>query len=31
MRFFYFHCNFQPHYSTLHDMGKLLTKIRHIR
>jgi len=31
MKFFYFHCNFQPHLSTLPKLGKFFTKIRHIR
>jgi len=31
MKFFYFHCNFQPHKSTLPKIGKFFTKIRHIR
>jgi len=26
MKFFYFHCNFQPHQSTLLNIGKLLRK-----
>jgi len=31
MKVFYFHCNFQPHQSTLPKMGKCFTKIWHIR